>query len=87
MCRSNIVPTTTQRRTNSSRLLATCSMDACECRNDTDVLTQLLGAGGDVNARDSSQRTALHYAAAWGSEVAIKKLLECGADVSVEDRS
>ena len=51
----------------------------------TEIVKLLCSHGIDINATDSNNRTALHYAAAnFGMEI-IKILLSFGADVNIKD--
>jgi hypothetical protein len=63
---------------------ATDLTDAAK-RGDLQRLTELLDAGADANAPDSSDLTALHWAAAWGHAEACQLLLERGAKLSSRD--
>jgi len=53
---------------------------------DLGTLKSRLGAGADVNARDSRETTLLMYAAGFGSVDAVKLLLEIGADVKAKNQ-
>ena len=50
----------------------------------TACITALLGSGGEVNAVDKQQCTALHSAAAGGQAHAVKTLVDAGAQVRRE---
>lgn len=54
-------------------------MDAAAGRRPD--LGTLLAAGPDLEARDGEGMTALHYAAAWGTEETVTALLGAGADL------
>jgi ankyrin repeat protein len=60
----------------------------CQAVFDGDILflRRLLRAGINVNAADYDKRTAAHIAAAEGNVVALKTLVEFGADLTLEDR-
>ena len=49
----------------------------------TEILTALLDAGADINAKDSMGRTALMWAVFTENEKAVSLLLKRGADVTV----
>jgi ankyrin repeat protein len=51
-----------------------------------EVAKVLLEAGADVNARDASQNTPLHYAALHGHTTVAKLLLEAGGDINARNR-
>lgn len=53
--------------------------------SDLSVAASLVLEGADVNARDSTGRTSLHYAAGEDSSETIRWLLERGADVNACD--
>lgn len=55
-------------------------------QNDVHEIRKLLASSVNVNAADYDGRTPLHLAAAEGAEEAVKYLLDCGADPSLEDR-
>jgi ankyrin repeat protein len=48
-------------------------------------LKLLLGAGGDVNAKDARGLTPLHEAARWGWNDVVSFLIEAGADLHARD--
>lgn len=52
---------------------------------DAEAVARLLDAGHDVNEAGPDGDTALHWAAAWGCEDAIRLLLARGADVTLKD--
>ncbi|MCL1857486.1 MAG: ankyrin repeat domain-containing protein, partial [Kiritimatiellaeota bacterium] len=54
---------------------------------DIAIITALLEAGADVNAKDSSGDTALYSAVTWGSIEAVEVLLAAGADPDLQDRN
>lgn len=49
------------------------------------ALEVMLANGGDINARDSRGRTALHGAAGWGWDEAVEYLISEGADLMAKD--
>lgn len=51
------------------------------------ALELMVANGGDINARDSNGRTALHGAASWGWDDAVKFLVAKGADLQAKDKS
>ena len=53
---------------------------------DAAVITALVQAGADVNARDGSDNTPLHEAAANGTPGVVRALLEAGAEVDARPR-
>lgn len=53
----------------------------------TERLMAAIEQGGDINERDKSGRTILHYAATRPEIEVIRKILEYGADVNAKDRS
>ena len=67
---------------------ATAASVLCQTvfNGDTLLLKRLLKAKIQVNAGDYDRRTAVHIAAAEGNLVALKVLVEGGADLSVKDR-
>lgn len=60
--------------------LDTLLLCGAACRGDVDAVKALLARGVDVNAKDSSDRTPLHYAAQTGKERIVRLLLDHGAD-------
>ena len=52
---------------------------------DIDQIKSLISKGADVNAKDRSDRTPLHYAARWGHKDVAELLLAKDADVNVKD--
>lgn len=50
-----------------------------------DILKALLDAGADVNARDESKATALHYACSRQDTACVAELIKRGADLSAKD--
>jgi len=54
--------------------------------NDLKTLTAKLGAGADVNTRNSRGTTLLMHAAAYGSPEAVKLLVDHGADVNAHNQ-
>ena len=60
----------------------------CQAVYDNDItsLGRLLRAGIPVDAADYDKRTALHIAAAEGNVVALRLLVQYGANLSVKDR-
>ncbi|KIW11490.1 hypothetical protein PV08_10790 [Exophiala spinifera] len=50
-----------------------------------DLVDACIGLGADVNATDTSGRTALHWAAMCGNVVVVKRLLDAGADPELKD--
>jgi ankyrin repeat protein len=51
------------------------------------LLTRLLAAGADVNARDGGGETPAHFAVRAGHVAALAALVEAGADVNAADGS
>ena len=58
---------------------------AASARGDLKKVEQLVDSGVDVNASDSSQMTALHYAAMHARDDVIKSLISRGAEVNATD--
>ncbi len=54
-------------------------------RGDAAEITQLLAQGAAVDARDSTDRTALHHATEGKHIAAAVALIEAGADVNASD--
>lgn len=50
-----------------------------------DVTKQLIAAGADLHAKDTSRRTALHQASSYGTTDVVEYLVDCGADPSARD--
>ena len=59
-------------------------LDACR-RGDTATVTNLLGNGVSLHAKDSEGRTALHCASANGRKEVVQLLLDKGAPLDVQD--
>jgi peptidoglycan/LPS O-acetylase OafA/YrhL len=57
------------------------------CSNDPAVVTAVIDAGADVNARGGLGDTTLHEAVAFGRDEAVAVLLERGADPTIANRS
>ena len=53
---------------------------------DTVLLKRLVRAGIDINAGDYDKRSAVHISAAEGNLVALKVLVDGGANLQVTDR-
>lgn len=49
------------------------------------VISTLIEAGSDVNVRNGTGRTPLHWAVEWGNLLAVQALLERGARVDVRE--
>lgn len=58
---------------------------ACD-QNQLLVIDKYLSMGGDVNARDTFNRTGLHRASTHGHTEVVTKLLEAGADIHSKDK-
>jgi hypothetical protein len=58
---------------------------ASGCGHGWNVIKRLRDAGGDINAKDSSKRTPLHYATFWNNLSALEALVGAGADVMAVD--
>ena len=54
--------------------------------SETDILTRLLDAGVDINARRPDATTALHHAAFDGNAALVEELLSRGADLTRRDK-
>jgi cytochrome c len=54
---------------------------------DQDVAVLLLAKGADVNARDATLKTPLHFAAEFGNMAVAKLLVAAGADLNARDQS
>ncbi len=55
--------------------------------NDRTYLQLLINAGANIDAKDSSGRTALHLAAKEGKVEAVVELIKAGANIDAEDNS
>ncbi|KAI5836801.1 ankyrin repeat-containing domain protein, partial [Morchella snyderi] len=55
------------------------------CIGDSGLVKFLLGKGANVNALDSNQETALHFAVGWSNRGMVMLLLESGANVNARD--
>ena len=64
---------------------ANAALLAAAARGDTDGVVRALGAGADIEARDTSRRTALTLAAAADHVPVAKELVRRGADVDAID--
>ncbi|KAI9040298.1 uncharacterized protein KD926_008388 [Aspergillus affinis] len=70
---------------NASVYGMTLSMLAAETGNLL-IMQSLITSGADINSKDYSERTALHFAALYGREDIAKLLLENGADLDAIDQ-
>jgi ankyrin repeat protein len=59
-------------------------MAAC-CQSDHEAIQNLIESGGDVNACNRKQQTAVHIASIKGDEDALKMLIQAGANLSAKD--
>lgn len=59
-----------------------CCEQNPDAANQRKLLIALLDTGVDVNAADKNGVTALHHAVRFRSPVAVKTLIECGANVN-----
>lgn len=48
---------------------------------DLAVVSEALGRGANVNAKDEYDNTSLNWAALWGYREVVERLLEAGADI------
>jgi ankyrin repeat protein len=78
---SEAKPQRVKRATSAERQLIRASKD-----NDIGEVRDLLNQRTDVDAADSDQWTALHWAAAKGHTEIVSLLLEKGANVNVQDK-
>ena len=65
----------------------TALMVAARWNRDSEVASVLLGAGGDVNAREMFDFTALMYAAGHNTIKVINTLLQAGAEVNAKEKN
>lgn len=52
---------------------------------NTEIVSQLIEAGADVNAVDSKSRSILHWAVSEGETGMVRLLIDAGADVNAQD--
>lgn len=71
-------------RSPKSIKVSNTNQEAVQAAHRT-LITLLLDSGADINARDLSGSTALHCAAAYGDEHAVKLLLDRGADIEAKN--
>lgn len=64
--------------------MSNTNQEAAQAAHRT-LITLLLDSGADIDARDLSGSTALHYATAYGDEHAVKLLLDRGADIEAKN--
>lgn len=65
----------------------TALMEAAEHGRWSTLIHLVREAGADLEARDGTNATALHWAAAKGTKIAVKKLIELGANPLARDAS
>jgi ankyrin repeat protein len=65
---------------------ADISLHAASHFGDLAIVKSLIEQGADINARDTSGRTALHYAVEYGHEDVVELLIANGADMNVKDK-
>lgn len=71
-------------RSPKSIKMSNTNQEAAQAAHRT-LITLLLDSGADIDARDLSGSTALHYATAYGDEHAVKLLLDRGADIEAKN--
>ena len=73
-------------RSQRRGLIGALALKTATSRGHGNIVSLLLNAGVDVNARDEDQRTALFHASRLGEEKILRELLIRGAKVNAKDK-